>query len=597
MACASLHGCFAEQAERTPDAVAVSAGDDRLTYRQLDRRANRVAHRLIELGVRPDDPVAVLMERSIDLVVAILGVLKAGGAYLPLHDSYPLERKQWIIDEVGRPVLLADSVMAERGLPATSVVVRPGSDAELAGQPDTDPGVTVDGELLAYVIHTSGSTGHPKGVAVAHRDALALAGDSIWDGGRHERVLMVAPYAFNVSTYELWVPLLHGGEIVLAPPEIEVGVLTRLLVSERITGVHLTAGLFRVVAEESPESFAGVREVLTGGDVIAPGAVARVLETCPDTVVRGMYGATEVTLFSTHTPMTAPYSAESGVPIGGPMDGVTLHVLDDRLAPVAPGEAGELYIGGLGVSRGYYGRADLTAERFVADPFGDPGARLYRTGDIVRTGAGGVLEFAGRTGDQVKILGFRVELGEIESVLSAAPGVAQVTVVAREHGSGEKRLAAYVTAAAGVEVDVEAVRTHVVARLPEYMVPAAFVVLDTLPLTPNGKIDRRALPEPDYDGQHQYRAPRTETEEQLCSVFASVLGVERVGIDDSFFDLGGQSLLAMRLISRIRSVLGVSLTISVLFDAPTVAGLAGPVEAAPKRRTGAGRASTPRRTA
>ncbi|MER5425520.1 non-ribosomal peptide synthetase [Streptosporangium roseum] len=579
----TIHGRFAEQVGRTPDAVAVSSGDVRLTYRELDERANQMAHRLLSLGAGPEVPVAVLMERSVDVVVAILGIVKAGAFYLPVHDAYPLERKQWIMDQSGAPVLLTDEAMRARGLPRGGQVLIAGADRELAASPVSDPGTATDPDQLAYVIYTSGSTGHPKGVAVTHRDVLGLAFDQIWDTGRHERVLMVAPYAFNVSTYELWVPLLHGGQIVVAPPgDLDVGVLRRLIGEERITGVHLTAGLFRVVADEAPECLAGVREVLTGGDVIAPTAVRRVLEACPDTVVRAMYGATEMTLFSTHSPLTAPYEAGSVVAIGGPMDDVRLHILDDRLGPVPAGAVGELYISGRGVARGYFGRPDLTAERFVADPFGGAGERMYRTGDLMRRNDDGLLEFMGRANDQVKILGFRVELAEVEAVLARYPGLAHIAVVARETEAGEKRLVGYVVPETG-DLDTPALRAHAMDSLPEYMVPTVFVTMDALPLTPNGKLDRRALPEPDFEAVAPYRAPRDARQEVLCSIFAEVLGVPRVGIDDSFFELGGQSLLAMRLVSRIRAVLGVDLSIGDLFDAPTVADLDRQLGSDPKQ--------------
>jgi amino acid adenylation domain-containing protein len=578
MASVSIQGRFAEQVSRTPDAVAVSSGDLRLTYRELDERANQLAHRLLALGVGPEIPVAVLMQRSVDVVVAILGVVKAGAFYLPLHDSYPLERMQWIVDQSGAPVLLADEVTVERGLPEGAQVLLPETDEELEELPVYDPVVPTHPDQLAYLIYTSGSTGHPKGVAVSHLDVLGLALDSIWDTGHHERVLMVAPYAFNVSTYELWVPLLHGGEIVVAPPgDLDVALLRRLIREREITGIHLTAGLFRVIAEEAPDSLAGVREVLTGGDVIAPTAVQRVLRANPELVVRAMYGATELTLFSTHAPIAAPYEAGSVVPIGGPMDDVRLHVLDDRLSPVSAGGVGELYIAGRGVARGYFGRADMTAERFVADPFGAAGERMYRTGDLMRRGGADVVEFAGRANDQVKILGFRVELAEVESVLARHPGIAHVAVVARETDAGDKRLVAYAVWESG-DTDVAALRGHALESLPEYMVPAAFVAVDALPLTPNGKLDRRALPEPDFENVSTYRAPVDARQEALCAAFTDVLGVSRVGIDDSFFDLGGQSLLAMRLVSRIRSALGVDLTVAVLFDTPTVAGLARHIE-------------------
>jgi amino acid adenylation domain-containing protein len=578
MGSSTIQGRFAEQVGRTPDAIAVSRGDVRLSYRELDERANRLAHRLRRLGVGPEVPVAVLMERSVDVVVALLAVVKSGGFYLPLHDSYPLDRMQWIMDQSGAPVLLADEVTQSRGLPTGADVMLINGEDGLAGESPESPNVEIDADQLAYVIYTSGSTGHPKGVAVANRDVIGLVFDSIWDSGRHAKSLMIAPYAFNVSTYEFWVPLLHGGQIVVGPPgDLDVSVLGRLISTEQITGVHLTAGLFRVVAEEAPESLAGVKEVLTGGDVIAPGAVARVLELNPDIVIRAMYGATELTLFSTHSPMSAGYRAAGVVPLGGPMDNVQLHILDERLNPVDHGTVGELYITGRGLARGYFGRADLTAERFVANPFGDPGERMYRTGDLMRRNADGLLEFVSRAGDQVKIMGFRVELGEIEAVLAKHPGLAHIAVVAKESSTGEKRLVAYVVPESG-EVEPATLKAYATDALPEYMVPAAFVALEALPLTPNGKVDRRALPEPDFENVSTYRAPVNARQQALCKVFADVLGVSQVGIDDSFFDLGGQSLLAMRLISRIRSTIGEELTIAVLFDIPTVAGLSSYLE-------------------
>ena len=565
---------FAEQVARTPDAVAVSCGTAGLTYRELEERANQVAHRLIGLGVRPDDRVAVLLERSVDLVVAILATVKAGAAYVPVHEGYPPDRRQWVVDHSGSAVLLADTAKRAGGLPTGVPTVIVDDDPATAEQPVGDPSVPSHPDQLAYVIHTSGSTGEPKGVAVTQRDALRLIFDPQWTVERHARVLMVAPYAFNVSTYEIWMPLLHGGEIVVAPPgRLEPNLLRKLITEARITGVHLTAGLFRVLAEEAPEIFAGLREVLTGGDVIAPAAVRRVLDANPDIVIRAMYGATEATLFSAHNPLTADYRPGTVVPIGGPLSDVTLHILDDRLSQVPAEVEGEIYISGRGVARGYFGDVELTAERLVADPFGAPGTRMYRTGDLARRNGDGLIEFVGRTNSQVKILGFRIELAEVESVLAGFPGVAHAVVVVRELEQGEKRLVGYVVPESG-EVDLGALRAHSRETLPDYMVPAAFVALDSLPLTHNGKLDRRAMPEPDFDAVSTYRAPQTPRQEQLCAVFSSVLEVPRVGIDDSFFDLGGQSLQAMRLLGRIRAELGVDLLINVLFDVPTVAGLA-----------------------
>ncbi|MDN3292798.1 non-ribosomal peptide synthetase [Streptomyces ficellus] len=573
MASPSLHGRLAEQALRTPDAIAVSSGDHRLTYRELNERANRLAHRLGELGVRTETPVAVLMQRSVDVVVAILAVLKAGGCYLPLHSAYPLRRMQLIMDHCAAPVLLVDEAMRGRGIPEGAAVVTVEGDKGLAEYPAGDCAVPVDPAQLAYVIHTSGSTGVPKGVAVTHKEALGLVLDSIWDGGRHERVLMLAPYAFNVSTYELWVPLLHGGRIAVPPPgDLDVAVIRRLIAEERITGVHLTAGLFRVLMEEDPGCLAGVREVLTGGDVIAPAAVRHALEHNPDLVVRAMYGATEATLFSTHLPMTAPLRIEGPVPVGRPMDNVRLRVLDAELRAVPAGEVGELHISGRGVARGYFGRPDLTAERFVADPFGAPGERMYRTGDLVRLGHDGVLEYLGRADQQLKVRGFRVELAEVEAALARFPGIRHAAVAGVASAAGDRQLVAYHVPAGG-DVDAAALRAHMARLLPDYMVPTAFVAVPELPLTPNGKVDRRALPPPGPQTGPTGRAPLNERQQTLCALFAEALAVPRVGIDDSFFDLGGQSLAAMHLVSRIRSVFDTDLTITQFFDAPTVLAL------------------------
>ncbi|WP_081238433.1 non-ribosomal peptide synthetase [Streptomyces viridosporus] len=577
MVSTSIQQLFAARVSSTPDAVAVSAPLDgtALTYRRLDERANRLAHRLIGLGVRPGDPVAVLMERSPELVISLLAVAKAGAVCLPLHSAHPLARLQRITDRAGAPVLLTDAALRTRGLPRAGEVVEPATDPAVAASPATDPGVACGPDAVACIIHTSGSTGEPKGVEVTHRGVLAFAADSSW-GPAHRRILSLAPYAFGVCAYEIWVPLLNGGRVVLAPPgEPDVATVRRLLADEGITALHVTAGLFRVFAQEAPEIFAPVGEVLTGGDVVSPAAVRRVLDACPDTVVRAMYGATELTAFAAHATMTASCPPDGPVPVGRPMDGVEFRLLGPGLVPVPDGESGELYVAGDRLARGYHRDAALTDERFVADPAGEPGARMYRTGDLMRRTADGLLEFAGRLGDQVKIRGHLVEPGEVEHVLGRQDGVADAAVVARDDVPGEdKRLVAYVVPGPG-GVSPDGLRAAVAALLPDYMVPAAFVELDALPLTPNGKLDRAALPAPERPAP----APAPDPDEftpgrrVLCGLFARALGLDAVGPHDSFFELGGESLQAIRLAGRIGAELGVEVSAADILSHPTVAEL------------------------
>ncbi|WP_033825537.1 amino acid adenylation domain-containing protein, partial [Kitasatospora sp. MBT63] len=583
----SLARCFAHQAARTPDAVAVTAAGEQLTYRELDRRANRLAHRLIADGVRPESPVAVLLERSAELVVATLAVLKAGGVYVPLHTGHPAERMRRVVSDTGARLLLTDPASAGR-LPdpgTTTLLLGPGSGAA-DGLPDHDPDLATAPDRLAYLMFTSGSTGAPKGIGITHRDAIDLALDRCWEPGPDARVLMHSPYAFDISTYELWSPLLSGGRIVVAPPgDLDATVLRRVLAAEGVTSLLLTAGLFGVVADEAPDVFTGVAQVWTGGDVVPPTAVRSVLAHCPGTVVKVLYGPTETTLGCTWHRFTDPAAVPDLVPIGRPLDNTRAYVLDARLEPVAPGVTGELYIAGAGLARGYWNAPALTAQRFAADPyahlFGEPGDRMYRTGDLARRTPDGVIEFLGRSDDQVKIRGFRIEPAEVEGALAAHPSVARAAVVARTDRSGGKALVAYLLPAdPAAAPDPDQLRADLESRLADYAVPAAYVVLDTLPLTPNGKLDRAALPEPDWAAAGTGRPPRDPREELLCALFAEVLGVERIGIDDGFFELGGHSMLATRLTGRINTVLGTELPVRTLFEAPTVAALTARLDGA-----------------
>ncbi|MCA1681767.1 MAG: amino acid adenylation domain-containing protein, partial [Actinobacteria bacterium] len=588
----SVVSVFAEQVRRIPEAVAVVADGVSLSYGELDVRANRVAHRLVGLGVGPECAVGLLMERSVDFVVAELAIVKAGGVYVPLDARAPVSRMRLLLAETGAAVLVTDGVWAARAQEvhdgATIVV---GVDASLVEESAQAPLVAVCPDNLVYVMYTSGSTGTPKGVAVAHRDVVALAFARCFAGGGHERVLLHSPQAFDASTYELWVPLLTGGQVVVAPPgELTVEVVRRAVTGHGVTGLFLTSGLFRMVAQESPQCLSGAAEVWTGGEIVPAAAMRRVLAACPGLVVVDVYGPTETTTYATARGMSTVDAVPDVVPIGRPLDNMQVYVLDAGLGPVPVGVPGELFIAGAGLARGYLGRAGLTADRFVACPFGAPGARMYRTGDVVRWTGSGELEFIGRTDEQVKIRGFRIELGEIEATLASYPGVGQVVVLAREDQPGRKRLVAYVVA--GIEdtmdvapLDLAQLRTYMAITLPDYMVPAAFVVLDELPLNANGKLDRRALPAPELGVTGAgYVAPRTDVERVLADVWAQVLGVERVGVEDNFFELGGDSILSIQAISRVRVACGVEVSLRSLFTNPTVAGLAGVIAA----DTGAG---------
>ncbi|MGW0518409.1 non-ribosomal peptide synthase/polyketide synthase [Crossiella sp. NPDC003009] len=537
---------FAEQVRLDPAAVALVTDHGTVTRGELAERANRLAHRLIALGVRPEQRVSVLVERSVELAVAELAVLIAGAAYVPLDQRAPADRLRMVLTEAHAEVLLTDQTWY-----ATATDVHSGHielvDGDYTAHSATPPAVPVDPANLAYVMFTSGSTGRPKGVAVCHRDIVALVREHRFEGG-HERVLLHSPSAFDASTYELWVPLLSGGQTVIAPPGDVDADLIRQMIGERgVTGMFLTAGLFRLVAQEDPGCFAGAREVWTGGDVVPAAAVRRVLAACEGLRLSDAYGPTEATTYATLHQMSTVDSVPDTVPIGRPLDNMRVYVLDAHLNPQPVGIPGELYLAGEGLARGYLDRPGLTASSFLADPFGAPGTRMYRTGDTVRWNGNGDLEFLGRADDQVKLRGFRIELGEIEAALTAHESVTEAVVVVRTD-NGQKRLVAYL-----VGTDLPDLREHLRAGLPEYMVPSAFVELPALPLTANGKIDRRALPAPEAEAtSREYVAPVTETERVLAEVWAEVLGVERVGLRDNFFSLGGDSILSIQVVSRAR---------------------------------------------
>ncbi|MEU9609892.1 amino acid adenylation domain-containing protein, partial [Streptomyces sp. NPDC048057] len=580
----TLQQLFGEQAARTPDAVAVRAGAEHLTYRQLDLRSGRLARVLATSGVRPQDTVGVLLERSADLVVSLLAVVKAGAAYLPLDGRDPASRIQALLTETGTRAVLTDPLPhTSNPLPddVLSITVGRALDA-LASETDTTEPLTVPGDPrhLAYVMYTSGSTGRPKGVAVPHSSVVELAHDRCWQGGNHRRVLFHSRHSFDAATYEIWVPLLSGGEVVVAPPgALDAAGIERLTREHDVTALWLTAGFFHLVAQEDPRSLAALRELWVGGDVVDPQAVSRVREVCPDLVVVDGYGPTESTTFATRHRVPPHGCDRPAVPIGRPLDNTRIHVLDAGLRPVPPGVTGELYVSGAGLARGYLGRPGLTAERFVADPYGPAGTRMYRTGDLARRDADGVLHFVGRGDHQVKIRGFRIELGEVETALTRLPQVAGAAAHAHVGDVGATRLVAYVVPVDGAALDPAAVREQLKAALPDYMVPAAVVTLDALPLTANGKLDRQALPAPDFTAQVTDGAPRTAQERVLATLCAEVLNLPRVGVDDNFFELGGDSIVSIQLVSRAREA-GVVITPRDVFQQRSIAELAAVARAA-----------------
>ncbi|MET0395681.1 MAG: amino acid adenylation domain-containing protein, partial [Longimicrobiaceae bacterium] len=592
---ACVHELFSTQVARTPLAPAVSFGDETLTYAELERAANRLAHHLRARGVGPESRVAVCAERSAELVVALLGVLKAGGAYVPIDPSYPAERIAYLVEDSGcAAVLVQDRLRPLLGETRMEVHVLEDALAETGGA-EAAPRVEVDPQNAAYVIYTSGSTGRPKGVVVTHGNVSRLfAATQAWfDFDGSDVWTLFHSYAFDFSVWEMWGALLHGGRLVVVPWQTsrDPEAFYALLVRERVTVLNQTPSAFRQLAAEEARGASAelaLRVVVFGGEALDPGSLRGWMERHGGEVPRlvNMYGITETTVHVTYRPLgRADVEAGEGSPVGEAIPDLGVRVLDRWGSPVPVGVPGELYVGGAGVARGYLGRPELTAERFVPDAFGGEagsGARLYRSGDRARWLAAGELEYLGRADAQVKVRGFRIEPGEIEAALVALPQVREAVVTVREDAPGQKRLVAYVVGEAGAEVVAAELREELSSRLPEHMVPAAFVVLGSVPLTANGKVDRRALPAPETAAAGEgFVAPRTEVEEILGGIWAEVLGVERVGVEDGFFELGGDSILSIQVVSRARQQ-GLKLTPRQLFERPTIARLAEVVE-----RTGA----------
>ncbi|MBV9788033.1 MAG: amino acid adenylation domain-containing protein, partial [Chloroflexi bacterium] len=604
-----LHDLVAEQAQRTPDAVAVVCGQQQLTYAELDQRANQLAHHLQALGVQPETRVALCVMPSVEVVITLLAILKAGGCYLPLDPSYPADRLGFMVQDSQAQVVITQTQLRDRVQFEVAHVVYLDDDWPLIAQlPTIAPVSNVSSANLAYMIYTSGSTGQPKGVLLSHRNAVNNLWwrQTTWPLDATDRMLQSFSISFDPSVWNIFWPLLAGARVVLVGvgEHADSGALVRLLRDHQITAFGATPTLHAVLLEE-PAIIActDVRYVVSGGEALPASLQRRFFERL-NAILCNCYGPTEATIDTTFW-VCSPDDDSQPAPIGRPVPNLEVYILDAQLQPVPVGVPGELYIGGVGLSRGYHNRPALTAERFVPNPFSQtPGSRLYRTGDLVRYRADGAIVFMGRVDQQIKLRGFRIELEEIEAALRQHESVREAAVVIRD-----ARLLAYVVEknleprtqnldgeqenkeqsstidlpspvatgeGPGVRATAEGLRAFLAAHLPEYMVPSAVMVLDTLPLLPNGKIDRKALPAPEIieEAAQEFVAPRTPTEELIASVWAHVLGRERIGIHDNFFTLGGHSLLATQVVSRLRQVLNVDLPLRALFEAPTVAGLA-----------------------
>ncbi len=578
----SVHELFEQVAARSPGAPAVVLGDQRLSYAELNARANRLARRLRTHGVGRHSPVALCVERSLDMVIALLGILKAGGCYVALDPLQPTERHAALLSDTRAPLLLTQEKLLPGldGLCETIVLDRPA--ARWDADEGTDLGLAVHPEQAAYVAYTSGSTGAPKGVLVPHRAVLRLARRQDFltlEPG--DAVLQFAPLAFDASTLELWAPLLNGARLVIQPAgETGLDQLADTVERQQVTTMWLTAGLFHQMVEGPLGRLKGVRRLLAGGDTLSVPHVNRALTALPGVRLINGYGPTENTTFTCCHVMTDQVTTAT-VPIGTALNGTRVHVLDELMRPVAAGSAGELYAGGDGLALGYLGKPARTAERFLPDPFdADPGARLYRTGDRVRQLPDGTMEFLGRTDNQVKVRGYRIEPGEVEAALLRDEEITDAAVVARnDSGTGRSLVAFFV---AERRIPVPELRRRLAVTLPPYMIPSVFVRTDELPLTPNGKVDRVALANrpsrrrPDVDSD--FRAAGCGTEESLARIWADLMEFDEIGVDDDFFELGGHSLLATRITSEIAATWQVDIRPRTFYENPTVAELAEVVE-------------------
>jgi len=576
-----LHELFEQQAARTPAAVALVFEGEELSYRELEKRAEQLAGRLRSLGVGPEQLVGVCMERSVGMVVALLAILKAGGAYVPLDPEYPQERLTFMVQDARLKLVLTSerqrALVDQWEVPVRSV----DGDWEETEEVTDAAAEKAIPENLAYVIFTSGSTGTPKGAMNTHR---AILNRLLWSQQQYQlstsdRVLQKTTFSFDVSVWEFFWPLITGARLVLARPggHQDPNYLADLIKDQQITTVHFVPSMLQVFLDEEVfERCQSLKRVMCSGEALTPRLTERFFDSL-STELHNLYGPTEAAVEVTYW-ACSPDGQDRTVPLGRPIGNVEIYVLGAGMEPVPVGVLGELHIGGIAVARGYFNRPGLTAEKFIPNPFSDqPGARLYKTGDVARFLPDGNVEFVGRADQQIKIRGYRIELGEIEVALLGHPSVGEAAVVARAVAGGDTRLIAYLVAAQGKEYDIDALRSYLRTRLPEYMIPSIFMRLDELPLTQSGKVDRRRLPEPDRsrpDQERGYEAPRNSVEESVAAIWSELLDVEQVGVNDNFFELGGHSLLATQVLSRVREKLGVSIAVRRVFETPTVAAMA-----------------------
>jgi amino acid adenylation domain-containing protein len=580
----TIHRLFEEEVRRSPDATALVFEGRTMSYSELNRRANQLANYLRGAGVGPETLVAVCMERSFEMVIALLGIIKAGGAYVPVDSGYPAERQAYMIRDACAPLILTQVKFAGRMSNLDAAVLALDADwNRVSDQPCENLAGGAEPNHLAYVIYTSGSTGQPKGAMNTHR---AVCNRLLWMQDEYaltasDRVLQKTPFSFDVSVWEFFWPLMTGARLVLARPEghKDAAYLARLIREEDITTLHFVPSMLRVFLEtEGAPECASVKRVICSGEALPYQLQERFFELL-GAQLHNLYGPTEAAVDVTYWACQRS-GARAIVPIGRPVANTRIYILDANMQPVPVGVPGELHIGGVQVGRGYWRRPDLTEERFIPDPFRS-GGRLYRTGDLARWLPDGAVEYLGRLDHQVKIRGFRIEPGEIESLLAQDSGVKQAIVVAREDATGDRRLVAYIAARNGDAPQIADLKAMLSTRVPDYMVPSAFMYLDAFPLTPNGKVDRKALPVPEYTcpvGNHGYQAPETEVATAIAAIWKEVLRVPRVGIHDNFFDLGGHSLLAVGVLSRVRERYGIELPLRTVFEAPTVQFFAGRIE-------------------